>query len=125
MRAIRLAHLIVIISTTFVAVMNGDKGFENTVKLELSGLIRTVGHPDMQKIRVIGFFFENRLQWQFEGETISTNGCFRLHIYLRTNKIIIHNSLWGPLMVAQWLRYCAANRKVAGSIPDGVIGIFH
>jgi uncharacterized membrane protein len=32
---------------------------------------------------------------------------------------------WGPLMVAQWLRYCATNRKVAGSIPDGVIGIFH
>jgi hypothetical protein len=27
-------------------------------------------------------------------------------------------------MVAQWLRYCAKNRKVAGSIPDGVIGIF-
>jgi hypothetical protein len=25
--------------------------------------------------------------------------------------------------VAQWLRYCATNRKVAGSIPDGVIGI--
>jgi len=27
--------------------------------------------------------------------------------------------------VAQWLRYCATNRKVAGSISDGVIGIFH
>jgi hypothetical protein len=27
--------------------------------------------------------------------------------------------------VAQWLRHCATNRKVAGSIPDGVIGIFH
>ena len=27
--------------------------------------------------------------------------------------------------VAQWLRCCAANRKVAGSIPAGVIGIFH
>ena len=26
---------------------------------------------------------------------------------------------------AQWLRCCATNRKVAGSIPDGVIGIFH
>jgi hypothetical protein len=26
--------------------------------------------------------------------------------------------------VAQWLRYCATNRKVAVSIPDGVIGIF-
>jgi len=24
-----------------------------------------------------------------------------------------------------WLRCCATNRKVAGSIPDGVIGIFH
>jgi hypothetical protein len=28
-------------------------------------------------------------------------------------------------MVAQWLRYCATNRKVAGSIPDPLIGIFH
>jgi hypothetical protein len=27
--------------------------------------------------------------------------------------------------VAQWLRYCATNRKVTGSIPDGVIGFFH
>ena len=24
-----------------------------------------------------------------------------------------------------WLRHCATRRKVAGSIPDGVIGIFH
>jgi len=27
--------------------------------------------------------------------------------------------------VAQWLRCCATNRKVAGSIPDCVFGIFH
>ena len=27
--------------------------------------------------------------------------------------------------VAQWLRCCSTNRKVAGSIPDGVFGIFH
>ena len=26
--------------------------------------------------------------------------------------------------VAQWLRHCAANRKVAGSIPAGVSGFF-
>jgi len=25
----------------------------------------------------------------------------------------------------QWLRCCATNRKIAGSIPDGIIGIFH
>ena len=24
-----------------------------------------------------------------------------------------------------WLRHCAASRKVAGSIPDGITGIFH
>ena len=35
----------------------------------------------------------------------------------------IHIS-WG-IAVAQWLRCCATNRKVTGSIPDGVIGIFH
>jgi hypothetical protein len=33
-------------------------------------------------------------------------------------------SIWGTA-VAQWLRYCATNRKVAGSIPDGVTGVFH
>ena len=27
--------------------------------------------------------------------------------------------------MAQWLRCCATNRRVAGSIPDGVIGIFN
>jgi hypothetical protein len=27
--------------------------------------------------------------------------------------------------VAQWLGHCATNRKVAESIPDGVIGIFY
>ena len=27
--------------------------------------------------------------------------------------------------VAQWSRRCDTNRKVAGSIPAGVIGIFH
>ena len=27
--------------------------------------------------------------------------------------------------VAQWLRCCATNRKVAGSIPAGVIRTFH
>jgi hypothetical protein len=27
--------------------------------------------------------------------------------------------------VRSWFRHCATSRKVAGSIPDGVIGIFH
>jgi hypothetical protein len=31
----------------------------------------------------------------------------------------------GGTAVAQWLKYYAINQKVAGSIPDCVIGIFH
>jgi hypothetical protein len=31
---------------------------------------------------------------------------------------------WGHA-VAHYLRHCATSRKVAGSIPDGVITIFH
>ena len=29
------------------------------------------------------------------------------------------------VMRRSWLRHCATSRKVAGSIPDGVTGIFH
>ena len=34
-------------------------------------------------------------------------------------------TMYSETAVAQWLRCCATNRKVASSIPDGVIGIFH
>ena len=42
-------------------------------------------------------------------------------------RIVVFNLDAGLLAraVAQWLRYCATNRKIAGSIPAGVIGIFH
>jgi membrane-bound lytic murein transglycosylase B len=32
--------------------------------------------------------------------------------------------LYEGTAVAQWLRYCATNQKVAGSIPDGVVEFF-
>jgi len=37
----------------------------STVELNMSGLIATTKHSDMQKIRIIGFFFKNSLHWQF------------------------------------------------------------
>jgi hypothetical protein len=40
--------------------------FSNTVVLHLTGLIGTASYSDMQKIRIIGYFFENKLYWQFE-----------------------------------------------------------
>jgi hypothetical protein len=48
----------------------------------------------MQKIRIIGFFFENRLRWHFEVEKISTNGCVKQHFYLPIYKTFIHNFLY-------------------------------
>ena len=48
-----------------------------------------------------------------------------------TAVIMFEVNLWAIICtcmghaVAQWLRCCVTNRKVAGSIPDGVIGIFH
>jgi hypothetical protein len=36
------------------------------VELHLSGYIGTASQTNMQKIRKIGIFFENRLHWQFE-----------------------------------------------------------
>jgi hypothetical protein len=46
-------------------------------QLELESVITGTGsHPDLQKIRIIGFFFENRLHWQFSVQllvyTVST-----------------------------------------------------
>jgi len=35
-------------------------------KLHIFGLIGMVNHSDMQKIQIIGFFFENRIHWKFE-----------------------------------------------------------
>jgi hypothetical protein len=37
-----------------------------TVELRLSGLIGKGNHPDTQKTRIIGYFFENRLHCQLE-----------------------------------------------------------
>jgi len=39
------------------------------IELHLSESTGTVRHPNMQKIRIIGFFFEKRLHVQFELET--------------------------------------------------------
>jgi len=43
----------------------------------------------------------------------------------RRNKILAYLKNNVGTAVAQWLRFCATNRKVAGTIPAGVIGTFH
>jgi hypothetical protein len=44
--------------------------------------------------------------------------CYRVH--LEEN-----SSTGGGMLWCSWLRHCATSWKVTGSIPDGVIGIFH
>jgi len=66
----------------------------HTVELHLSRLTGTAIHPDMQKIRIFGFFLKNSLHWPFEDKKKSANACCKPRIYLRTNKTLIHNSLY-------------------------------
>ena len=50
-----------------------------------------------------------------------------IYIYLRMCYVIfiyITALDWGTRW-RSWLRHCATSRKVAGSIPDGIIEIFH
>jgi hypothetical protein len=58
-------------------------------------------------------------------------GCCRMlsvvnqFCYFSYSVILFGIGKYGGNTVAQWLRHCAINQKVARSIPDGVIGIFH
>ena len=47
-----------------------------------------------------------------------------IHHVLGPVGFYVYMSTWHTTAVAQWLRCCATNRKVAGSIPDGVSGFF-
>jgi hypothetical protein len=59
-----------------------------TVELHLPGLIWTANHPDIQKIRIFGFFFENRLHGYFElggGEILQTAVLRYMFIFVEMN----------------------------------------
>jgi len=58
-------------------------------------------------------------KWQRQSDTFD---------FQSTNISLVLNCLYVCIKgtaVAQWLRCCTTTRKVAGSIPAGVIGIFH
>ena len=70
------------------------------------------------------------LQYDFYITTISMlcrnrNNVSDLNIFFIYFLFIRPKGVKEGTAVAEWLRCCATNRKVAGSIPDGVIGIFH
>jgi hypothetical protein len=51
-----------------------------------------------------------------------SNSGFTFVLYFRN---VIFVLIYVGHAVEQWLRHCATKRKAAGSIPDGVIGMFH
>ena len=48
-----------------------------------------------------------------------------IHFYELSIFMALHNLIQGGTRWRSWLRHCATSPKVAGSIPDGVTGIFH
>ena len=65
-------------------------------------------------------------------ENVQEQGSYRIAIHKKEQErerricgLVIVGIVIRGTAVAQWLRCCATNRKVAGSISDGVIRIFH
>jgi hypothetical protein len=48
----------------------------STLELRFFGLIGRATHPVMQNIWINGFFFENRLHWQFEIQNVPVSKTF-------------------------------------------------
>jgi hypothetical protein len=84
-------------------------------------LIHVYCHMFQSHVAVI---LEKKKALTFSCWLVSVRSCRNMRAQKNEVPVLIFR---GPLMVAQWLRYCATNRKVTGSIPDGVyvIGIFH
>ena len=71
-------------------------------------------------LAVVQYTFTHKQYIEQHKLTTRTKQLTTYEIYLFVKLLFI------PLLIhPQWLRCCATNRKVAGSIPDGVIGIFH
>jgi hypothetical protein len=67
----------------------------------------------------------------FLGQDVETSNVQRILVKKPIGKLALRKPKcrWegggGGTLWRNWLRHCATGRKVAGSIPDGVIGIFH
>jgi len=96
-------------------------------------LIKTSGKTLHHIYVFISYLTENTLSFFLFTSSTSLRSCY---YWARTNQFC-WKKIWcrllfnldlntkGGTAVTQWLRRCDTNRKVAGSIPAGVIEIFH
>ena len=78
------------------------------------------------------FFFGRWGEWKRNEKKVGEKSCWAT-THAKTRSCRRHSD-FGVLKVGfqlsflvwrSWLRHCATSRKVTGSIPDGIIGIFH
>jgi len=63
------------------------------------------------------------IDWK-HNKSLSVTDVRTHHTVLGCTRAVAASELYGTRW-RSWLRHCATNRKVAGSIPDVVVGIFH
>ena len=65
------------------------------------------------------------VKWKYVPTLHYTHTPIRAYMYIYVCVCVcVYIYIWGTRW-RTWLRHCATSRKVAGSIPEGVIGIFH
>ena len=84
---------------------------------------RDVVHASLLSSRLFRFFEKTfRLCFSIQKHHLSD---YDVRLRHTSNRKMFKIKAVEGTAVAQWLRCCATNQKVAGSIPAGVIGIFH
>ena len=78
-----------------------------------------------KKCRIFCSFLFVKLDAILNRTIPSTLNLFQMSVAVVTRYILKASPKYLGTAVAQWLRCCATNRNVAGSIPAGVTGIFH
>ena len=84
-----------------------------------SSCVSSLGRQLYKHLQCMEFFIDMKLYLV----CMSSNDLKDTERNVRTFKIVQGEG--GGTQWRSWLRHCATGRKVAGSIPDGVIGIFH
>ena len=115
-----------------------DTFFHVSRKFSLQALILSLWHPPTYPPLNKKFPPKTKILWAHE--IISNWRHFRISFNLHRITFFLLPTLrcsskqrfsedtlqdTGDTRWRSWLRHCATSRKVAGSIPDGVIGIFH
>ena len=86
------------------------------------------GHRDEDRKRVLAEYGQNKADLNQMSQSYKySRSTILCQDYSHKVLVILHHYMVrkSGIAVEQWLRCCATNRKVAGSIPDGLIGIFH